>query len=58
LTGIDPATVQEPQEQQDVLQALPPENRLADLSPEQIRPYLDQLTASRPPQPRQPRRKK
>jgi hypothetical protein len=56
-----------PEEQQDVLQGLPPEKRLAGLPlearlaglpPEQIRQYLEQLTAGRPAQPRKPRRKK
>jgi hypothetical protein len=55
-----------PEKQQEVLQALPPERRLAGLPPEvrleglsaeQIRRYLDQLTAG-PAQPRKPRRKK
>jgi hypothetical protein len=40
------------------LQALPLEQRLAGLSAEQIRHYLDQLTAGRTSQPRKPRRKK
>jgi hypothetical protein len=47
-----------PEEQQDILQALPPEKRLAGLPPEQIRQYLEQLTAGRPARPRKPRRKK
>ncbi len=47
-----------PQEQEEVLQSLPPEKRLAGLSEEQIRKYLDQLTARRPSGPRKPRRKK
>jgi hypothetical protein len=47
-----------PQEQQEVLQALPPEERLAGLSVEQIRRYLDHLTAASPTKPRKPRRKK
>jgi hypothetical protein len=47
-----------PKEQEEVLQSLPPERRLAGLSPEQIRQYLDQLTAGRPAKPRKPRRKK
>jgi hypothetical protein len=56
-----------PQEQQDFVQALPvearlaglsPEARLAGLSPEQIRRYLDQTTASHETQARKPRRKK
>ena len=46
-----------PEEQEDVLQSLPPEKRLAGLSVEQIRQYLDQLNASRRT-PRKPRRKK
>ena len=45
-----------PEEQEEVLQALPPERRLAGLSPEQIRQYLDQLTAGGAARPR--RRKK
>jgi hypothetical protein len=56
-----------PEKQQELLQALPPERRLAGLPPElrlaglsaeQIRQYLDQLTAGRPPAARKPRRKK
>jgi len=47
-----------PEKQQEVLQALAPEQRLAGLSAEQIRQYLDQLTAGRPAQPPKPRRKK
>jgi hypothetical protein len=47
-----------PAEQEAVLQALPPERRLAGLSAEQIRQYLDQLTAGRPARPRKPRRKR
>jgi hypothetical protein len=47
-----------PEKQQEVLQALPPEVRLAGLDAEQIRQYLEQLTAGRPAQPRKPRRKK
>jgi MgtE intracellular N domain len=47
-----------PEQQQQVLQSLPPEKRLAGLSAEQIRQYLDQLTAGRPTAPRKPRRKK
>jgi hypothetical protein len=43
---------------QEVLDALPPERRLAGLSAEQIRQYLEQLTANRPSAPRNPRRKK
>jgi hypothetical protein len=47
-----------PEKQQEVLQALPPERRLAGLSPEQIREYLDRLTAGKAAGPRKPRRKK
>ncbi len=47
-----------PEQRREVLQSLPPEERLAGLSPEQIRQYLDQLTARRPDGPRKPRRKK
>jgi hypothetical protein len=47
-----------PEQRREVLQALPPEERLAGLSPEQIRQYLDQLTAGRPSQPPKRRRKK
>jgi hypothetical protein len=43
---------------QEVLDALPPERRLAGLSAEQIRQYLERLTTSRPSAPRKPRRKK
>jgi hypothetical protein len=45
------------EEQQELLQAVPPEERLAGLSAEQIREYLDHLTAGRPDKPRKPRRK-
>ena len=47
-----------PDKQQEVLQALPPEARLAGLSAEQIRQYLDRLTAGRPAAARKPRRRK
>jgi hypothetical protein len=56
-----------PQEQQELLKSLPPEQRLAGLPPEQrlaglsaeqIRQYLDQLNASRPAPTRKPRRKR
>jgi hypothetical protein len=56
-----------PEKQQEVLQALPPERRVAGLPPEvrlaglsaeQIRLYLDRLTASSSAQPHKPRRKK
>ena len=46
-----------PQEQEELLQALPPEERLAGLSAEQIRQYLDRLSAERPAAPRKRRRK-
>ncbi len=47
-----------PEERQKLLESVPLEQRLAGLSPEQIRQYLDQLTARRPAGPRKPRRKK
>jgi hypothetical protein len=47
-----------PEEREEVLKALPPEQRLAGLSAEQIRQYLDRLTAGRPAARRKPRRKK
>ena len=47
-----------PEEQEEVLQALPPERRLAGLTEKQIREYLDRLSAKRPTAPRKPRRKK
>jgi hypothetical protein len=47
-----------PKEREEVLRALPPEERLAGLSEEQIRQYLDRLTAGRPATPRKSRRKK
>jgi hypothetical protein len=59
-----------PEEQQEALASLPPEKqvelvqslplkvRLAGLSEEQIRQYLDRLTAGRAAAPRKPRRKK
>lgn len=47
-----------PAEQEEVLQALPTERRLAGLSPEQIRQYLDRLSGKQPPSPRRPWRKK
>jgi hypothetical protein len=46
-----------PEEQEEVLRALPLERRLAGLSPEQIRQYLDRLSAAQPAAPRKPRRK-
>ena len=47
-----------PQEREEILRALPAEERLAGLSAEQIRQYLDRLTARRPATSRKPRRKK
>jgi hypothetical protein len=47
-----------PEKQREILKALPPEIRLADLSAEQIRHYLDQLTAAPPAERRKPRRKR
>ena len=47
-----------PEEQEEVLQSLPLEKRLAGLSAEQIRQYLDRLNKRRPTEPRKPRRKK
>jgi hypothetical protein len=55
-----------PEEREDVIKSLPPEERLvglsaeerlAGLSAEQIRQYLDRLSAARPAAPRKPRRK-
>jgi hypothetical protein len=45
-------------ERRKVLRSLPPKELLAVLSPEQIRQYLDRLSARRPAAPRKPRRKK
>lgn len=56
-----------PERRQQLLQLLPAEERLAGLptaerlaglSAEQIRHYLEQLPADRPPEPRKPRRQK
>jgi hypothetical protein len=47
-----------PEERREVLRALPPEELLAALSAEQIREYLDHLTAARPQRSRKSRRKK
>jgi hypothetical protein len=47
-----------PEGLQDWLQSFPVEDRLAGLSEEQIREYLDRITADRPAKPRKPRRKK
>jgi hypothetical protein len=42
----------------ELMESLPPEERLAGLPPEEIQRYLDQLQASSPAKPRKPRRKK
>jgi hypothetical protein len=47
-----------PEEQKELLSSLPAEARLAGLTAEQIRKYLDQLAAPREPPSRKPRRKK
>lgn len=47
-----------PEDQQEVLQTIPPEQRLAGLTPKQIREYLEQLTADPPAPARRPRRRK
>ena len=47
-----------PVERRALLESLAPEERLAGLSPEQIRQYLEQLTAGRSTAQRKPRRKK
>jgi hypothetical protein len=47
-----------PEARRDVLQSLPAEELLSVLSADQIRHHLEQLAASRPAQPRKPRRKK
>jgi hypothetical protein len=47
-----------PKEQEEVLQALPPEQLLGVLSVEQIREYLDQLSARRPTKSGTARRKR
>lgn len=46
------------EEQRKILQSVPPEERLADLTPEQIRQLVDRLTEGRPAKSRKPRRKK
>jgi hypothetical protein len=46
------------QEQEEVLRRLPPEKRLAGLTADQIRQYLDRLSAEHPAPARKPRRKK
>ncbi len=47
-----------PEERRQMLQTLPPEERLAGLSTEQIRQFLDRLETDRPTTPRKPRRKR
>jgi hypothetical protein len=47
-----------PEEQRDVLRSLPPEQRLAGLSEEQIQEYLQDLRAGHAPTPPKPRRRK
>lgn len=46
-----------PEQRRALLESLPPEERLAGLSPEQIQEYLDKLTTSRKGRPRKPRNK-
>ena len=46
-----------PEEQEDVIKSLPAEQRLAGLTEEQIRQYLDRLSAERPTALRKRRRK-
>ncbi len=45
------------EEREDMIKSLPPEERLAGLTEEQIREYLNRLSAERPAAPRKPRRK-
>jgi hypothetical protein len=47
-----------PEQRREVLQSLPAEDRLAGMSEEQIRQYLEQLVAGSPTRPRKPRRKR
>jgi hypothetical protein len=47
-----------PEERQEVLRSLPPEELLAALTADEIRQYLDRLTAARPAEPRRSRRKR
>lgn len=46
------------QKRREMLESLPPEDRLAGLSHEPIRQYLDQLSADGRATPRKPRRKR
>jgi hypothetical protein len=45
------------EEREDVIKSLPPEERLAGLTEEQIRQYLNRVPAECPAAPRKPRRK-
>jgi hypothetical protein len=47
-----------PEEREEVLRSLPTEQRLAGLSTQQIRQYLNRRATGRPAAPRKPRRKK
>lgn len=47
-----------PQEQEELLNSLPPETRLAGLPEEVIRGYLERLSTTPKATPRKPRRKK
>jgi hypothetical protein len=47
-----------PEKQREALESLPPDLRLAGLSAEQIRQYLNRLAPDRPPAARKPRRKR
>jgi len=47
-----------PEERREVLKSLPVEELLGALSAEEMRHYLEQLTAGSPARPRKPRRKK
>jgi hypothetical protein len=47
-----------PEERREILESLPPEERLAGLSEEQIRQYLERMTARRSSSPRKPKRRK
>lgn len=47
-----------PKERAKMLKAIPPEERLAGLTEEQIREYLDRLSGEHHAPPRKPRRKK
>jgi hypothetical protein len=47
-----------PKEQEELLQSLPPERRLAGLSEEEARRLLEQMASGRASQRRKPRRKR